>query len=227
MNLDSLLAAMRDTMEDARLSRSERHALRELFDDARLDEKDRATLRRVAFELVRDELDHQDVRQLVHWLEATVKILTPRETSGTSIADTAFSPKDDCVQRITNWIASTRTRLDICVFTITDDRITRAIESAHRRSVRVRVASDNEKAYDLGSDIQKLEKAGVPVAVDTSPHHMHHKFAIFDQRAVLTGSYNWTRSAAQHNQENFIVSDDRRLISSFQKEFDALWNRFS
>ena len=37
----------------------------------------------------------------------------------------------------------------------------------------------------------------------------------FDDRTVLTGSYNWTRSAADYNKENFLVTPDDSLIQSF------------
>ena len=52
---------------------------------------------------------------------------------------------------------------------------------------------------------------------------MHHKFAIADTDLLLTGSYNWTRSASTENNENVVVSNNARLVSSFQKEFDRLW----
>jgi phosphatidylserine/phosphatidylglycerophosphate/cardiolipin synthase-like enzyme len=52
---------------------------------------------------------------------------------------------------------------------------------------------------------------------------MHHKFAIFDDSALLTGSYNWTRGAARFNNENFIVTTDRRLIHPFSQTFERLW----
>ncbi len=55
---------------------------------------------------------------------------------------------------------------------------------------------------------------------------MHHKFAIFDHRLLLTGSYNWTRSAASDNEENFILSGDPRLLKSFAGMFDKLWDTF-
>ncbi|MCA9056002.1 MAG: endonuclease, partial [Planctomycetaceae bacterium] len=49
-----------------------------------------------------------------------------------------------------------RETVDVCVFTITDDRITRAILDAHRRRVRIRILSDDDKSGDLGSDVERL-----------------------------------------------------------------------
>jgi phosphatidylserine/phosphatidylglycerophosphate/cardiolipin synthase-like enzyme len=56
---------------------------------------------------------------------------------------------------------------------------------------------------------------------------MHHKFAVFDRRSVLTGSYNWTRSAFRANQENTILTEDPTLVRLFEGEFERLWRRFS
>ena len=68
------------------------------------------------------------------------------------------------------------------------------------------MVSDNEKAYDPGSDTLRFARAGVPVKIDDSPYHMHHKFALFDGDVLLTGSYNWTRGAADNNEENLILT---------------------
>ena len=65
--------------------------------------------------------------------------------------------------------------------------------------MRVRVLSDAEKSQDRGSDIRALEQVGIPVVLDDGPAHMHHKFAVFDSSRVLTGSFNWTRSATREN----------------------------
>jgi mitochondrial cardiolipin hydrolase len=91
--------------------------------------------------------------------------------------------------------------------------------------VPLRIITDNEKAFDEGSDIIRLRQAGVAVRVDQSPYHMHHKFAIFDHERLLTGSYNWTRGASEHNEENFVILGDRRLITAFNTTFERLWNR--
>ena len=52
---------------------------------------------------------------------------------------------------------------------------------------------------------------------------MHHKFAVFDHSQVITGSYNWTRSAAEHNRENLVISHDPQLVEPYQRAFERLW----
>ena len=52
---------------------------------------------------------------------------------------------------------------------------------------------------------------------------MHNKFAIIDNRLLLTGSYNWTFSANHRNDENLMVIDDPDTIAQFQNYFEKLW----
>ena len=134
-----------------------------------------------------------------------------------------FSPGENCVNHIIDLINEAYNQLDICVFTISDDRISRAIVDAMKKGVAVRIISDNFKVKDTGSDILDLSRVGIPVKLDTSTNHMHHKFMIIDKKIVVTGSYNWTRSAALFNQENIISTDDELVISKFSNEFEKLW----
>lgn len=111
----------------------------------------------------------------------------------------------------------------ICVFTISDDRLSDAIMAAHRSGLTVRVISDNDKMHDRGSDVERLSQAGVNVRIDRSPEHMHHKFMVIDGHTVMTGSYNWTRSAETRNEENIIAVDDPQLATRFSEEFERIW----
>jgi phosphatidylserine/phosphatidylglycerophosphate/cardiolipin synthase-like enzyme len=54
---------------------------------------------------------------------------------------------------------------------------------------------------------------------------MHHKFMIRDKKALLTGSYNWTRSAERFNQENVLLIQDAGVVQPYQNEFIRLWNQ--
>jgi phosphatidylserine/phosphatidylglycerophosphate/cardiolipin synthase-like enzyme len=130
-----------------------------------------------------------------------------------------FSPGEDCLNHIIKLIKSAQKHLEICVFTISDDRISRAILAAYSRGVSLRIITDNDKVWDDGSDIETLFNEGVVVKVDDTSYHMHHKFMLVDRKVLLTGSYNWTRAAAQYNQENVLSGSDPYLLTKFQLEF--------
>lgn len=228
MSDGSLRSILQRTLDDHRLSRNERRALRETLKEFIRDRPSQGKCHRTAFELARESIDPVNSSAVLEWLEDVSQVIRqaaePEQTKTDS--EVIFSPGDHCWQKIAGLLRSSRHSVDICVFTITDDRITSGILDAHQRRVAIRVITDNDKAFDRGSDIDRLAEAGVDVCVDRAPHHMHHKFAIFDRTRLLTGSYNWTRSAATSNEENFIITDDAKLRTSFQSEFDRLWQQF-
>ena len=83
--------------------------------------------------------------------------------------------------------------MDVCVFTITNNRLASAVNAAHQRGVQVRVISDDECMKHKGSDVHWLHEKGIPVRTDLNEAtHMHNKFLIIDRTHVLTGSFNWT-----------------------------------
>ena len=138
-----------------------------------------------------------------------------------------FSPGEDCVNHIVELIKSSVNQLDVCVFTISDDRITKALIDANNDGVTVRIITDRDKISDEGSDVKELFYNGIGVKADEDRNHMHHKFLIVDQKMVLTGSYNWTRSAANYNQENIISIEDEYVASKFLNEFNRLWEAYN
>lgn len=220
---------LRTTLEDHRLSRSERKAIQ-----ADIGRPGNATERGLwksrAFEWARRAVAEHPAEALL-WLEDVMKALDAgeaerdREPVAENVA--YFSPGNECWQEIVRRLEFARTAVDICVFTITDDRITRAIMGAHGRGVRLRVLSDDQKSGDLGSDIEQIQASGVAVRTDRDLAHMHHKFAIIDGRYLINGSYNWTRGAAAENRENIVTTTEPSLLDSFQREFEALWERFA
>jgi cardiolipin hydrolase len=219
--IDTILTA---TLADRQLTRSERRALQAVLDDRRASEAVLALFRSRAFALARESVTDPRARQVISWLEDTVQALLPtRRVPESSRMEAHFSPGEGPLRAIVQLIEEARGSIDVCVFTVTDDRLSRALLKAHERGIRVRVVSDDEKALDPGSDMLRLRDAGIPVRLDHAEAHMHHKFALFDRLRLLTGSYNWTRSAADVNHENVLVSDDPRLVQPFCRAFDDLW----
>lgn len=55
---------------------------------------------------------------------------------------------------------------------------------------------------------------------------MHHKFIVIDDEILITGSYNWTKGAAERNMENIIILKHPDITSAYADEFEALWQEF-
>jgi cardiolipin hydrolase len=223
MNTVEVDAILTSILEDRRLTPTERQALQAVLVERRAGEALHTLFRSRAFALARASVKEPRSREVISWLEETVEALYTPRTVDTSRMEAHFTPGDGPLNAILQQIQSARGSIDVCVFTVTDDRISRALLDAHRRGVRLRIVGDDDKSLDAGSDMERLSTAGIPVRLDRSVAHMHHKFAVFDRLRLITGSYNWTRSAAEHNHENILVSDDARLVQPFSRAFDALW----
>jgi phosphatidylserine/phosphatidylglycerophosphate/cardiolipin synthase-like enzyme len=224
MNATEIDAILNATLADRQLTRSERRALQAVLEDRQASEAVLALFRSRAFALARDSVTDPRARQVISWLEEAIQALLPtRSVPEASRMEAHFSPGEGPLRAIVRLIEEARGSIDVCVFTVTDDRLSRALLDAHRRGIRVRMVSDDEKSLDAGSDMDRLRDAGIPVRLDRAEAHMHHKFAVFDRVRLLTGSYNWTRSAADVNHENVLVSDDPRLVQPFCRAFDDLW----
>lgn len=234
--LAELLAQLQRSLDDNLLSDDEKRALAQALQQAEPPEDGLRQLRNRAFALVRARFDPQaavaatpapapaDPLALLRWLEGVVRCIdNAREPADAVQAHAAFSPGEQCLGLIRGQLRGARRQADLCVFTLSDDRISAEVLAAHRRGVAVRLITDGDKAFDAGSDVHALQAAGVPVALDRSAAHMHHKFALFDGTWLLNGSYNWTRSASEHNEENLVLCNHPALLAQFAAEFEQLW----
>ena len=219
--IDDLL---KRTLDDFRVSRGEKRILEGLVREHGDSEQQLGFLRHRAFAVARESIVGPEGIAAMEWLEDVIKVFQSREESDQNSSQVYFSPGDDCPQIIINQVERASQSIDICVFTITDNRIADAIRDAFVRGIAVRIISDNDKSLDPGSDIERFKGLGIPVRIDQTDHHMHHKYAVFDQKTTLTGSYNWTRSADKHNDENFVITTESTINRAYLGHFDRLWD---
>lgn len=226
MDFAELDRTLRESVQDLVLDGDEKTGLREL--GRQLDPDRIRYLRNRGFDMVREIVAARPEGTLdaLRWLEQVVKTLDAANQDAPTVSSAWFSPGEQCLRNLRARMRAARRTLDICVFTIADNRLSEEIIAAHERGVAVRVVSDNDKQHDAGSDIARMVDRGVAVRLDAGPSHMHHKFAVFDGRLLANGSFNWTRSATTRNDENLVVTDDANLVRSFAQQFEALWQRF-
>lgn len=151
-----------------------------------------------------------------------------------------FSPDDRPTKHLVKFINEAKQSIYAAVYMITDKVIANALIKAYQRGVDVQLiidkstvespygkgkmlASSHMPLFVFGPDATKTEKdsqqkmfAGRILAI------MHNKFAIFDNKILWTGSFNWTRSANQQNAENVLISDEKQLIQTYARYFETL-----
>jgi mitochondrial cardiolipin hydrolase len=218
--MDELIEQLRQSIQDEVFSKPERKSIRALVAEKTLDEQQLNFLRSKIYDLANEKIAATNYKFILEWVKNANSALanTPAPSS-----DAYFSPGEACRNVIISQIKSATSHLQICVFTISDDYITDAIISSHKRGTQIKIITDNDKSLDEGSDIEQIAKLGIAVKMDRTTDHMHHKFMLVDGKALITGSYNWTRSAAKFNHENILLTKEVGVVKSFLKEFDQLW----
>ncbi len=135
-----------------------------------------------------------------------------------------FSPDDGTLERLVELVDGAREEIAFLAFSFTADELAEAILEAEARGVRVRgVFEGSQVASNTGGEWGYLDSQGLDIRQDGQRGQMHHKVLIIDGAIVVTGSYNFSRSAEERNDENTLVVASRELAAEFLAEFEEIW----
>lgn len=155
------------------------------------------------------------------------KATVPSTGSGTQKIEYYFPRGGQKAQTaLIDVINSAQKSLDIAIYSFTDKQISAAVLRAHQRGVSVRLISDREQSSGQYQKVvlKQLSKAGIPIKIDTHAGLMHLKVTIADQKIATTGSFNYTKSAEETNDEVFVVLKDEKSAQDFEAQFSRMWN---
>lgn len=186
-----------------------------------LDRAERGELKSKLFHEAKRLGQGGDGLKAIRWLETSFDQI---EKNSFRLHDVLFSPGQDIPENIAYHLSRAKRTIDLCVFTISDELLSQCLKAAHNRGVKVRLITDNNKMRDSGSQVKELARAGIAVKIDNSKYHMHNKFGLIDGRILFTGSYNWTYTAKQYNQENIVITTNYTIVHKFIDEFERLWD---
>lgn len=135
-----------------------------------------------------------------------------------------FSPSNACEENIVKMIGDSRWEIDVAVYSLNNAAIVEALKDADRRGVKVRILTDRLQAAGKRSKVVELYRAGIDIKVHSKYKIEHNKFAVFDRKTAVTGSYNWTEPASQKNSENCVfIFRDQEAVNNFAQRFAWLW----
>ena len=149
------------------------------------------------------------------------------DKENTDFADAvAFSPSKECENLIIKLINESSEQIDVAVFDINNTNIVNAIKSAHDSGKKIRILTDKRQAGGKHSKVLDLYEYGINIRVHSKHKIEHNKFAIFDKKYAINGSYNWTNPASSKNSENCLLSvENEEIITDFQSRFEYLWQK--
>jgi len=135
-----------------------------------------------------------------------------------------FSLYDDPESIILQHLEGAEESIQIAMYYFTDSQLAQALVAANNRGVEVKIYLDSSQIDVQYSKSRFFLNEGIKnIRISSNPDLMHNKFAIIDSKIVLTGSYNWTASASERNDENLVVLDDEEIVQRYQAYFNTLW----
>lgn len=141
--------------------------------------------------------------------------------------ETIFSGASSVEGWIEKRVRELDSSLELAIYRFNSRRLYRVLNEAAMRGIKVRLVIDRNKYEESGSIRELMVRPSFAVRLAYGRlgpgSKMHHKFALLDGKAVLTGSYNWTAESEDQNFENLILVHDPRWVAPFQAEFESLW----
>jgi phosphatidylserine/phosphatidylglycerophosphate/cardiolipin synthase-like enzyme len=145
----------------------------------------------------------------------------PQQPAGTPSIDVYFSPRGGCTEAIVDEIGRARLTILVQAYSFTSAPIARALVEAHRRGVKVEAVLDSSQKSEKYSSADFLLHAGIPTRLDSKHAIAHNKVMVIDGGTVITGSFNFTKSAEQGNAENLLVIRDPGLAARYVANWQA------
>lgn len=131
--MEELIEQLRQGIQDEVFSKPERKSIRALVAEKHLDEQQLNFLRSKIYDLANEKITPTNYKFILEWVKNANSALVTNQSSS---SDAYFSPGEECRNVIISQIRAATSHLQICVFTISDDYITDAIISSHKRGTQ-------------------------------------------------------------------------------------------
>ena len=165
---------------------------------------------------------------MVEWLDSEFDFLNiidyPNLTAPIVLTENI---EETLIQRI----ESASSSIQVAVAWFTNPKLLKPLIKSTQRGCEVTLITNNDLINNGGYCLRldDLIDAGGSIHLVEYPDMVNHKFAIFDKKCVITGSYNWTIYAEYINRENVVLIEGEGMeatISAYVSIFNKLIEDF-
>ena len=151
------------------------------------------------------------------WAVAALSLSTVlRAQTNTPDIKVYFSPHGGCTEAVVRAVKGAQKQVLVEAYSFTSQPIAMALIEAEKRGVDVEVILDKSQEQARGTEADLISESGIPTYIDSAYRIAHDKVIIIDGSKVVTGSFNFTKSAEDFNAENLLViSNDPPLAEQY------------
>ena len=132
-----------------------------------------------------------------------------------------FSPNGGCTEAVVKELNAAKQSVLVQAYSFTSAPIAKALVEAHKRGVKVEVILDKSQRTEKYSEADFLVNMGIPTKIDDKHAIAHNKVMVIDGSTVITGSFNFTKSAEERNAENLLVIRSPELAAKCTANWNA------
>lgn len=143
------------------------------------------------------------------------------------LVENYFAPETKLAPVIAQAVGAAQSEILFMAFAFTHEDIGEAVLERAENTIAVRGVFETTGSNTAFSYFPPMQTAGLDhlqVRQDGNSRMMHHKVIIIDRRVVIFGSFNFTDSANDSNDENIIIVHDPTFTGFFVEEFETVWN---
>jgi phosphatidylserine/phosphatidylglycerophosphate/cardiolipin synthase-like enzyme len=134
-----------------------------------------------------------------------------------------FAAEDEIAPILAAIIEDADNEIVFMAFSFTHEEIGEAMLARAEAGVTVRGVFETTGSNTEFSYYPPMLSAGLAVRQDGNSRIMHHKVIVVDGEIVIFGSFNFSASANDSNDENLLIVYDPVFAGAFLEEFEKVW----
>ena len=140
--------------------------------------------------------------------------------------DTFFSPDDGVLAALVPVLESAQESIYFLAYSFTSNQLGEIIRQKAEADVTIAGVMDDEQVRsNEGTEFDPFRQSDLEVRLDGIDGLMHHKVFIVDKKIVAFGSYNFSQSAEERNDENLVILYNPVIAEQFLFEFQRVFEQ--
>jgi phosphatidylserine/phosphatidylglycerophosphate/cardiolipin synthase-like enzyme len=135
-----------------------------------------------------------------------------------------FTPPAGGAPGLIKQIDGAKKSIKVMAYGFTATNLAEALVRAKRRGVDVGLIQDEKSAQNNRETLPILLAAGIEVRSDGKHAIQHNKVMLIDDDIVITGSYNFTKSAESRNAENIMIVRSSYAAKRYADNWKSHWD---